>query len=455
MIIVHERALDAEKRANLVPVRAPPRRAAVGEHARRWAVHRARAAGDSLECMAKILLVAPGVNRDDVGEAWVGYQWASRLCRHHDVTLLTYRKRGRESVRDQLPEVEVVEWREPRLLGRAERFNSLFKPWYFFFYRSCRKWIKDAAKAGRRFDVAHQPTPVAMRYPSPLAGSGIPYIVGPVGGSLNSPPGFADEDTAPWYVKFRKIDALRLRHDPLLRSTYTGASVVLGIAPYVLDLLAALPIRRFEALSETGVGSLPDPVERSHLGSPVKLLFVGRVVRTKGVRDIVQALDQLRDLDVVLEVVGDGFDRPACVALTRELGLQDRVNFRGSMPRAQVDAFYQDADVFVFPSYREPGGNAPFEAMGYGLPLIVADRGGPGHVVNGDCGILVHPVDPAQYATEIAHAIRKLVESPLLRATMGQAARAYVSHYGTWDHRVAEMNRLYQEIQGDHQAPRD
>ncbi len=103
-----------------------------------------------------------------------------------------------------------------------------------------------------------------MRYPCPARGLGLPYLIGPVGGSLESPPAFAaEEGTAPWYVGLRRLDALRIRVDPALRDTYEQASCVLGIAPYVKDFLAGTAIRRFEVMSETGISELPAPVARA------------------------------------------------------------------------------------------------------------------------------------------------------------------------------------------------
>src|SRR5690606_18170962 len=119
--------------------------------------------------MAKLLLVAPTCNGEDVGEAWVAYQWARHLAERHDVTLLTYHKRGSTPAAAQLRGLRVVEWTEPPLLGRAERLNSMLKPGYVPFYIHARRWIRTALASGCRFDIAHQPTPVAMRYPSPLA----------------------------------------------------------------------------------------------------------------------------------------------------------------------------------------------------------------------------------------------------------------------------------------------
>jgi glycosyltransferase involved in cell wall biosynthesis len=398
--------------------------------------------------MARVLLVAPGVDRGDVGEAWVGFQWASRLGERHDVTLLTHRKRGRASAVDQLPGVEVVEWDEPRVVSRPERFSSLLKPWYPYFHHRCVGWIRDALAQGRTFDIGHQPTPVAMRYPSPLATSGIPYVIGPVGGSLETPEGFRDEETAPWYVGLRRLDGWRMRWDPQLRRSYGRAGAVCGIAGYVGDILADVPLHRLVVMSETGLEAVPEPVERPADRSPVRLLFVGRVIRTKGVRDAVRAMGRLRDLAVTLDVVGDGFDRAACEELARELGVADVVSFHGQQPRSEVDEFYRRGDVFVFPSYREPGGNAPFEALSYGLPMIVADRGGPASAVTPECAVLITPRDPAQYACDIASAVRTLVTNPDRRAAMGRAARERALEVGTWEQRVRAMEQVYAEVLG-------
>ena len=401
----------------------------------------------------KLLLIVQGCDGTDAGESWVAYQWTRRLAERHEVTVLTYHKRSRRPAAPQLPGVRVIEWTEPPGLGRAERLNSLLKPGYLPFYARARRWIERALASGERFDLAHQPVPVAMRYPSPVAGLGIPYVIGPVGGSLSSPPGFAAEDTAPWYVGLRRFDRWRMSHDPLLRRTYEQADCVLGIAPYVGDFLSGLAVRRFEILAETGIDRVADPVDRTGRPDPVRLLYVGRLVRTKGARDAIRALSLVRDLPVVLDIVGDGFDRAACAALAAGLDVGDRVRFHGQLPRTEVDAFYTAADIFVFPSYREPGGSVPFEAMSHGLPLIVSDLGGPAEAVDGTCGVRIHPVSPEQYATDIAAALRTLVTDPDRRLALGEGARRRASAIGLWDSKISQMEAIYASVLAG--SPRD
>lgn len=397
--------------------------------------------------MAKILLIAPTCDGQDVGEAWVAFQWAQRLAERHDVTLLTYHKRGRTPASEQLSGLRVVEWTEPPLLGRKERLNSMLKPAYPWFYVRARQWIRTATARGEHFDVAHQPTPVAMRYPSPASGAGLPLVIGPVGGGLSSPPGFAaDYGTSPWYLRLRQMDGWRIRHDPLLRATYSQAACVLGIAPYVKDLLDAIPIRRFEVMSETGLQSLPAPISRSEHPGPVRLLYVGRLVRTKGARDIIRAIDSVHDLSITLDIIGDGPDRGACQLLVEQLKLPSRVNFRGTLPRDEVDGYYRRADIFVFPSYREPGGNVVPEAMGFGLPLIVADRGGPGAATNDDSAIRLAVSTPQALVDDLAAAIRRLVEDANLRARMGAQARARVRDYGMWQSKMDQIDAVFRSV---------
>jgi len=394
-----------------------------------------------------MLLIVPTCDGEDIGEAWVAYQWVRYLRERNDLTVLTYHKQGRPPASSQFPGLRVIEWAEPAGLGRAERFNSMLKPGYVPFYSRARRWIRDAQAGGERFDVAFQPVPVAMRYPSPVAGLGIPYIIGPVGGSLQSPPAFAEADrSAPWFTHLRRLDRVRMHRDPWLRRTYAQASCVLGIAPYVKDFLAGTPVQRFEVMSETGLDELPRPVDRHGRDGDVRALFVGRLVPTKGARDAIRGLALAGELPVVLDIVGDGFDRAAATDLAAELGVGHRVRFHGRLPRQDVEDFYRTADLFVFPSYREPGGNVVFEAMGNGLPVITSDIGGPGNVVDDTCCFRLHPQTPQQYGRDIADALARLVTEPEFRLRLGEGARQRVADIGLWSSRARQVEAISAQV---------
>lgn len=400
--------------------------------------------------MAKVLLIAYACDADDVSETWCSWQWTRRLAARHDATVLVYNRRDRAGVATAgLPGARVLEWSELALFEKVPSLTHTLKPGYLDFHRRARRAIRGLL-ARERFDLVHQYEPFAPRYPSPAAGLGVPFVLGPVGGGVETPPAFARELSAemPWFTRLRALDRWRFRHDPWLRRTYESADVVLGIAPYVRELLAPVALKRFELFHETGVDRLPPPrPARDRARGEARLLYVGRVVRSKGVRDAVRAMASLRDLErVTLDVVGDGGDRAACEREAAALGVADRVRFHGWLGAADVQAFYREADVFLFPSLREASGQVVIEAMSHGLALVVASGGGPGFTVEGGCGIAVEPTSPEDYPKALAAALRPLVTSPERMASLGRNARDKVASEFLWDRKVERMSELYDEV---------
>ncbi|MCY2954899.1 MAG: glycosyltransferase family 4 protein [Planctomycetota bacterium] len=403
----------------------------------------------------RILVLTVTCDGTDVGEAWSSYQWVSRLAKHHDLTVLTCRTRERPSAKTQLEGIRVIEWPDIAMPRWLDQLNRMLKPGYIRFYINATRWIRNAVLAGERFDLIHQISPLAIRFPSPAIGFNVPLVLGPLAGSLEMPKGFNHEfGYEPWYTRLRVLDRFRLKYDPMLRRTLQQAQVVLGAAPYVRELLDGIPLRRFEVMSETGVVQLPEPgaADKAHARG-LHLLFVGRVIRSKGVRDAVRAIAKVTDLqDVTLDVVGDGEDRAACEAEARQMRVTDRVVFHGRIPRQLVDTFYARSHAFLFPSMREPSGNAVLEAMSHGLAMIVASTGGPAFSVDDDSGIRVTPVNPEQYASDLAASIRALALNPALVAQMGCAARRRIAEHFLWDRKVQWMLNLYDSVVGQ-QAP--
>lgn len=396
----------------------------------------------------RVLALAPYCDGEDVGEAWCAHQWVANLAQHAPVTLLTLRRKGRTPPSIQLPHVEVIEWDEILSSGRFSRLTSMLKPGYLGYYTAVRRWLARALAAGRRFDIAQQFSPIALRYPSPLAEFPIPYVIGPLGGSLETPAGFADEcRSSAWYTRLRGLDRFRLQRDPMLRRTYARAAAVLGVAPYVGDLLEHARPRRFEVMSELGIDSLAPVHDAASSGGRLKLVHVGRAVRTKGLRDSIRAIARLPDdVSVHLDVAGQGEETEVCLAEAQRLGVGDRVTFHGQVSRAAVEELYAKAQVFLFPSFREPSGSVVFEALRHGLPVITTDVGGPGFVVDHSCGITVPAIEPGQLAGDLATAIARIARDDALRARLAKGARERVARIGLWDNKIRWLLALYDEL---------
>lgn len=176
---------------------------------------------------------------------------------------------------------------------------------------------------------------------------------------------------------------------------------------------------------------------------PPVLVFLGRLVRYKGLDVLLHAL---RDLPAELHILGEGRERAALEQLTAELGLKARVRFLGHIPEADLPARLAAADIFVLPS-RSPAemfGVAQVEAMATGLPVVnTALATGTDWVSpHGLTGLTVPPENPAA----LAAALRLLIEDRNLRLACGRRARTRARALFGIAERGAELAAAYAEL---------
>jgi glycosyltransferase involved in cell wall biosynthesis len=177
-----------------------------------------------------------------------------------------------------------------------------------------------------------------------------------------------------------------------------------------------------------------------------ELLCVAAVMAHKGHDDLVHALASLAGLRWHLTIVG-ALDRdPDFVRRLREQAtaadIADRMNFRGPLCGADLDAAYADADVLLLPSRGETYGLVVTEALARGLPVIATLVGGVpealGRVGSMRPGLLVPAGDPAA----LAAALRRWLRDEGLRQRLRHAARARRRTLTRWSataDRVADL----------------
>jgi glycosyltransferase involved in cell wall biosynthesis len=363
--------------------------------------------------------------------------------------VLTQHRSGWEGEKSPISATRIINWTSPLFLGMNSRLILELNPAYIFFYRRARQWIRHALTRGERFDIVHQINPMALRYPCPAQKLGLKYIVGPLGGSVPTPPALrATTQERHWYRKLRAFDQLRLRYDPMLRRSFSDAALVLGVAPYVQDVLKECGVRRFEVMSETGVeGVVSAPKSSRVMNLPLRLIFVGRIIETKGVLEAIQAVASAsKRCAVTFDIIGIGELAGKCEQLATTLGISEIVRFHGKIPHDEVLRRYDESDVLLFPSYREPSGNVVFEAMGRGVPVITSTIGGPGYVVTDACGIRVEPTSRTAFVAGLSDAIVSIAESPAILSEMSKASIERMGEIALWPKKIARMLELYSEI---------
>ena len=121
----------------------------------------------------------------------------------------------------------------------------------------------------------------------------------------------------------------------------------------------------------------------------LRLIYVGRIVPEKGCKILIEAISKLpKDIELKLVIAGDGTQYDECVALSKQLGLQNQIEFLGS--RNDVSELLAKTDVFVHPVTCEEGfGITLAEALATGLPCIAFEKGAVKELiedgVNGFC----------------------------------------------------------------------
>ncbi|HSJ05450.1 MAG TPA: glycosyltransferase family 4 protein [Longimicrobiales bacterium] len=181
--------------------------------------------------------------------------------------------------------------------------------------------------------------------------------------------------------------------------------------------------------SDDPFGGVPD---RSSRTGPVRVLYLGNLIRTKGFLDVMDAVGMLRGkgLPVELHLAGDflsDVDRRA--AADRGAGLGTAVTFHGVVTGDAKTELLRSADIFCFPSYY-PNEGHPYvvvEAMAAGLPVVATAHATIGDtVLDGETGILVPPRNPEALATALASLVKAAGE----RSRLGHAGRRrFEDHY--------------------------
>jgi glycosyltransferase involved in cell wall biosynthesis len=226
----------------------------------------------------------------------------------------------------------------------------------------------------------------------------------------------------------------RLAYRPLLARVLDRADRIIVASPAMADTAEQLTGYRHKCvvipygidprtLAVTPAISGRVVALRRHRTAPL-LLFVGRLVGYKGADVLIRAM---RDVDAELVIVGDGPLGPSLRQLARDMNVDARVRFAGSVADHELAALYHACDVFVLPSVTraEAFGMVQIEAMACGKPVVstALPSGVPWVNRHGETGLVVPPGS----AEALGAAIRSLLDDDALRMRLGQAARIRVA----------------------------
>jgi glycosyltransferase involved in cell wall biosynthesis len=410
-----------------------------------------------------ILIASTACHPKAGSEAYVGWQAVSQLRLEHELWVLTseWCRGDIEAFLEMNPD-----WRNVRFVYVDERDGALpcsenrmiarIQSWMRY-----RKWCRYASVAANRlkqeieFDLAHHVTYATWRMGSPLAGIGVPWIWGPIGGGERFPWQLIGI-LSPVAAIFEIIRALSTKvstFSPSVRRAVRDASLILPNNPETEDLLIGLgatPEKMRRLVQSFLPGERLDRLKPGHKEDPktcgiLRIVAGGNLEGRKGVAIALKALALVKQCGIPFQYkyLGKGPELEYLKRLSERLDLSAEVEFCDSLRGDDYIRTLQQSHIYLLPSLREGVPVTQLEAMAAGCVPVVAACGGAGPMAL-EAGSQPIPVGSAsQMAEAIAERLRGLWNLPLGWGTQSESSTRAIREKYSAEYYGTEINSFY------------
>ncbi|NQE37122.1 glycosyltransferase family 4 protein [Microcoleus asticus] len=156
-------------------------------------------------------------------------------------------------------------------------------------------------------------------------------------------------------------------------------------------------------------------------------LYVGRITARKGIQTLLEACAILKNqgyVDYSLLIIGKGDQRKELETFIKECDFEEQVTWAGWVDYGNLGAYFQQADIFVFPTFEDVWGMVVPEAMVLGKPVLCSNGAASCELImSGENGYIFDPSS----AKELADKMQSFLENPDLIKSMGECSRQIIS----------------------------
>lgn len=261
----------------------------------------------------------------------------------------------------------------------------------------------------------------------------------------------SDERHSPWLLPlYRTVEKHYLASvDAFICNSRTTRISVENLLPDQRPTMVAYPggDRLMPDLSQHTI------VARAQKPGPLRILFVGNLIRRKGLHTLLAALDYLPARRWQLDIVGDpevdpGYVRRAITPAIRRIN-QGQITRHGVISNWALSALYAQSHVLVMPSEYEGFGIVYLEAMGFGLPVIGSTAGAASEIItHGKNGFRLPPSN----VLSLAKHLHLLSEDRRLLLRLGLAAQKRYQAHPTWNESMESVRSFLQEVASQNHA---
>lgn len=323
-------------------------------------------------------------------------------------------------------------------------------------------WLGAAARLARdlctrhRYDLVHLITYVGFRFPGRFYRLGVPFVWGPIGGLENTPwrfLGVMGWDGALFFAGRNLINTAQKALLPGPRQAMRVAGARGGLIAATAGIkreIAHWYGQRSTVICEIGppADCAADCAQRAP-GAPLQIAWSGQHLPGKALPLLLRGLAGLAPdrLDWRLTVMGTGPLTGKWQALAQRLGIDDRIEWTGQLPRALAVRRMHAAHVFAITSLKDLTSTVLLEALSQGVPVVCPDHCGFANVVDASCGVKVPLQTPAQLARDLAAAIAALGADEPHRRALARGALVRTEAF-SWARKADRLAAIYREVLG-------
>jgi glycosyltransferase involved in cell wall biosynthesis len=417
----------------------------------------------------RILLSAYACSPYRGSEHAVGWQYATNIARHHDVTVVcgdvefeqpTKRELDIYQSQNSLPEGLRVVYVGPTpwiaMFERVHRFPLMWWCYYLAYALWQRQVLRVANQlaASERLDVVHHLNMIGFREPGFLYRLGIPFVLGPLGGANNDPAAFAKgcgSGSRLVLILRTVLNEIQKRTCVRPRRAARAAAAIFAATPAEQKMVNEIWGLSASLLPETGATPRKFFEERKPYDSSgrLRILWSGMHCQRKCLPILIDAVacEELRT-SVVITVLGDGSETNAWRQHAATQGLAKIFDWRGKVSHAEAMLLMANNDVCAFTSIREGTPHVVLEALAAGVPVICHDACGMGVVVDDSCGLKIPFVDFSTSVLGFRAALIRLAREPALVRSLSHGADRRAREM-SWAAKAAAMSETYRRVARD------
>jgi len=330
------------------------------------------------------------------------------------------------------------------------------KDWFSYaFYFAYRIWHLQAYNIAlqltknEKFDLIHFLNPIGYREPGYLWKINIPYMWGPISGTVNRPillfKGLSTKEKVFFQIR-NWINTLQFIHNSRLKNALLRTDLLLTATTENQKKIQDYYNKSSIYFPENGIvnSSILFPSRKINLDSNdiINILWIGSIDARKSLIILLDALAMLNINNWKLHVIGDGPKKISMQNIAKQVQIENNVVWHGQITREDVFNLLQLGHLNVISSLGEGNPTTIWEAMANGIPTIALNHCGMKDVICEKCGIRIDISSYDQVINDIADVLSDLLENPNKINILSEGVNECIGNF-TWEMRRKLFNQFY------------